>query len=238
MTLSREKKIWLFALGVSMLFHALFFVFGVNFQQRERKTPIVVKLVEKSASAGLLQGGAETVNRKENKPQEKAAAPQILHTASEKTKVNSREEEHPQSAVHGENEKQNAESHSNGNGSENSGSGGADVADKNSRGSTGNGVSGVHGTGNAAGEVVDVNALVITKKIPPQYPAFSRKRKEEGTVHLLITISENSVTECKIEKSSGYARLDEAAKRAVIQWKFSHNGNVCARVPVVFKISD
>jgi len=236
MTLSRENRIWLFAVGISVLFHALFFVFGVNFQQKKRETPIVVKLVEKNSAKVQQTVAAEKQSKKESPAKKNPAVPQEAHTSVQK--ANSDLPPKTQQVLDNKNQKQNVDNDGQKGKSENIENSGAGSADGNAKGNGENNVSGGHGTGNAAGEVVDVNTLVITKKIPPQYPAFSRKRKEEGTVHLLITISENSVSECKIEKSSGYARLDEAARRAVAQWKFSHSGNVRARVPVVFKISD
>lgn len=55
----------------------------------------------------------------------------------------------------------------------------------------------------------------------PVYPLLSRKRKEQGTVWLLILVSQQGlVTELKLKTSSGFARLDDAAMRAVKLWKF------------------
>ncbi len=54
------------------------------------------------------------------------------------------------------------------------------------------------------------------------YPAMSKRLGEEGTVDLLLTVSdEGRVTEAKIDQSSGFERLDEAAsKEAVRSWRF------------------
>ena len=55
----------------------------------------------------------------------------------------------------------------------------------------------------------------------PVYPLLSRKRKEQGTVWLLLLVSkEGLVTELKLKKSSGFDRLDQAALQAVKKWKF------------------
>lgn len=55
----------------------------------------------------------------------------------------------------------------------------------------------------------------------PVYPMLSRKRKEQGTVWLLLLVSkEGVVTELKLKKTSGFARLDQAALQAVKKWKF------------------
>lgn len=90
----------------------------------------------------------------------------------------------------------------------------------------------------AAAEIADASSLVITKKVVPVYPSFSRKRREEGSVTLIIAIENGAVVSCRVESSSGYARLDEAAKSAVSQWRFAQNGSIKARVPVSFKLSD
>ena len=51
---------------------------------------------------------------------------------------------------------------------------------------------------------------------------MSKRLGEEGTVVLLLTVSgEGRVTEAKIDQSSGFERLDEAAsKEAVRSWRF------------------
>ncbi len=55
----------------------------------------------------------------------------------------------------------------------------------------------------------------------PVYPMLSRKRKEQGTVWLLLLVSkEGLVTELKLKKTSGFDRLDQAALQAVKKWKF------------------
>lgn len=55
----------------------------------------------------------------------------------------------------------------------------------------------------------------------PVYPMLSRKRKEQGTVWLLLLVSKDGlVTELKLKKTSGFDRLDQAALQAVKKWKF------------------
>lgn len=57
---------------------------------------------------------------------------------------------------------------------------------------------------------------------PPTYPSESKKLGEEGAVALALYLNEEGrVQEAKVETSSGFARLDEAAvKQAVKAWKF------------------
>ncbi|MDR3324242.1 MAG: energy transducer TonB, partial [Zoogloeaceae bacterium] len=55
----------------------------------------------------------------------------------------------------------------------------------------------------------------------PPYPAMSRKLREEGTVVLRVhVLSTGNAEKVQIKRSSGSARLDEAARAAVHQWRF------------------
>jgi protein TonB len=58
--------------------------------------------------------------------------------------------------------------------------------------------------------------------LKPPYPNLSRKRGEEGTVHLRVQVSSNGTpSSVTLAKSSGYSRLDNAAMRHVKQWQFT-----------------
>ncbi|HEX4879821.1 MAG TPA: energy transducer TonB [Limnobacter sp.] len=55
----------------------------------------------------------------------------------------------------------------------------------------------------------------------PQYPALSRRLGEQGRVLLDVYIlPDGSVGEIKLNKSSGFDRLDNAALQAVKTWKY------------------
>jgi protein TonB len=55
----------------------------------------------------------------------------------------------------------------------------------------------------------------------PEYPSASRRMQEEGLVVLNFMVDvDGRVTDSKIESSSGYPRLDEAARRALSLCKF------------------
>ncbi|MCE5202335.1 MAG: energy transducer TonB [Synergistaceae bacterium] len=100
----------------------------------------------------------------------------------------------------------------------------------------------VAGSGGGTGRpdaIADVDDLRVIKKIIPDYPAFSRKRKEEGTVRIIITIDNGRVIKADIEDSSGYERLDSSAVRAVMQWRFDTGGPgpIRARVQFTFKLT-
>jgi protein TonB len=63
-----------------------------------------------------------------------------------------------------------------------------------------------------------VNAAQCEK---PEYPAASRRMEEEGTVHLRFLVgADGKVVQSEIEKSSGYRRLDEAARAGLSRCQF------------------
>lgn len=55
----------------------------------------------------------------------------------------------------------------------------------------------------------------------PDYPLLSKRLREQGEVILRVYVtSEGSAGPVEIHTSSGYSRLDNAAKRAVERWRF------------------
>jgi protein TonB len=55
----------------------------------------------------------------------------------------------------------------------------------------------------------------------PRYPVMSRKKREEGKVVLRVRVDAKGRPETvTIETSSGYSRLDRAARSAVQKWRF------------------
>jgi protein TonB len=55
----------------------------------------------------------------------------------------------------------------------------------------------------------------------PEYPALSRRREEQGSVMLRFLIgTDGNVLESQIAQSSGFARLDEAARAALSKCQF------------------
>lgn len=56
---------------------------------------------------------------------------------------------------------------------------------------------------------------------PPDYPAASKRLREEGKVMLRVFVSAAGVADkVEVERSSGSARLDSAAREAVRAWRF------------------
>jgi periplasmic protein TonB len=79
----------------------------------------------------------------------------------------------------------------------------------------------------------------------PVYPAAERRLAHEGTVVLAVLVAENGrVANVRIEQSSGYSRLDEAAAREAYRWRLipgTRGGEPIAawtRVPVTFQLRD
>jgi protein TonB len=55
----------------------------------------------------------------------------------------------------------------------------------------------------------------------PEYPLTSRQRGEQGTVGVLLRISEaGQVVGVELVRSSGHPALDASAQRAVLRWRF------------------
>ena len=63
-----------------------------------------------------------------------------------------------------------------------------------------------------------VNAAQCEK---PEYPSASRRLEEEGTVYLRFLVGvDGKVMQSEVEKSSGYRRLDEAARAGLAKCQF------------------
>ncbi|MCC6202434.1 MAG: energy transducer TonB [Gammaproteobacteria bacterium] len=77
----------------------------------------------------------------------------------------------------------------------------------------------------------------------PVYPSMSRRLREEGTVTLRVFVNpDGRPGTIEIETSSGFSRLDDAAREAVARWKFvparrgeEHVG-AWVLVPVIFNV--
>ncbi|MEZ5564798.1 MAG: energy transducer TonB [Gammaproteobacteria bacterium] len=81
-------------------------------------------------------------------------------------------------------------------------------------------------------------------RFQPGYPPTSRRLGEEGSVIISVLVgADGKVQDAKVQKSSGFARLDEAAlKHALRAWRFtpgSEDGKAVAMwnsIKVTFKI--
>jgi protein TonB len=75
----------------------------------------------------------------------------------------------------------------------------------------------------------------------PIYPSVSRRAGEQGRVVLRVLVSpRGTADEVQVFTSSGFSRLDEAARTAVLRWKFvpAKRGNepvqAWVRIPIPF----
>lgn len=69
--------------------------------------------------------------------------------------------------------------------------------------------------------VADLSSTMISSP-NPRIPYESRKRREGGTVYVLVTVGlDGRVAEAGISKSSGFAALDKAVLEAVRKWRWS-----------------
>lgn len=66
-----------------------------------------------------------------------------------------------------------------------------------------------------------VSTVEYVREPIPRYPPQSRKLREQGLVMLRVIIDERgAASQVDIEHSSGYARLDQAAREAVLRASF------------------
>lgn len=66
----------------------------------------------------------------------------------------------------------------------------------------------------------DLSTQMVSGK-PPRYPIESRRKHEQGTVVLALTLGTDGAVEAiAVTRSSGFARLDDAARDAVRKWRW------------------
>jgi protein TonB len=81
---------------------------------------------------------------------------------------------------------------------------------------------GIQREGGEGVSIPHISGARILSKTEPAYPNISRLREEEGIVLLRITITAfGAIGSVSVEKTSGFARLDEAAMKAVREWRFA-----------------
>jgi protein TonB len=83
------------------------------------------------------------------------------------------------------------------------------------------------------------------QKPQPEYPAASKRMGEAGQVMLRVLVNDKGRPESvQIQKSSGFTRLDEAARQAVLRARFkpyTEDGKpipVYAIVPIGFQLDN
>ncbi|MDO5563236.1 MAG: TonB family protein [Synergistaceae bacterium] len=229
MTHRDERRVWVFAFAASVIFHAALLLVMPSFSRSHQPPIMTVRLttapVVGDAAPGPISPAKDTapaapkkaVSVKKEKPQSKINKTRKIAESAKATEISSVPSDAP------------VEASDNG-GSANGAAGG--VQD-------GAGIGSVSGTGGGGGGgLVDVGTLRITKKVIPDYPAFSRKRREEGTVKIIITIDNGAVSHAEIERSCGHERLDASAMRAVKRWRFDYSGTIRARVPMTFRLEN
>ncbi|MEO5735281.1 MAG: TonB family protein [Rubrivivax sp.] len=93
-------------------------------------------------------------------------------------------------------------------------------------------------------QVLDAALLRVTEAPRVEYPRASRRNKESGVVWVRAWVgsSGGESSDIRIDRSSGFARLDEAALRAVQQARFApalKNGRTTegwALIPIQFEL--
>lgn len=100
-----------------------------------------------------------------------------------------------------------------------------------------------NGGGGAAGRI-DAHPS-LHRPIKPNYPIGARRRGEEGTVILDVTVaSDGSAKAVSLVSTSGFPELDDAAERAAARARFkpgTRNGKAiesAARITIIFRLRD
>lgn len=90
----------------------------------------------------------------------------------------------------------------------------------------------------------DVEAVEYLEKVSPRYPSQAKKARAQGKVLVRVIIGpDGKAREARIEHSSGYSLLDEAARDAALRClyrPYRENGiarSVSALVPFDFKLT-
>ena len=70
------------------------------------------------------------------------------------------------------------------------------------------------------------------RNLPPAYPAEAMRRRQEGTVRLVVHVSaDGTPVLVELAGSSGHPSLDKAALNAVRQWRFNPAMGATGPVP-------
>jgi len=86
---------------------------------------------------------------------------------------------------------------------------------------------------NAPGAALRQAVIADARSCAPSYPARAYSNGESGTVQLALLVGgDGGVLESKVQKSSGHAELDKAARRALSQCHFKVAGNERSAEPV------
>jgi protein TonB len=71
------------------------------------------------------------------------------------------------------------------------------------------------------GRIAPPEALDTVRNRRPAYPEASRRRGQEGTVRLELSVDANGrVVDVRVTESSGFGALDAAAVEALREWRF------------------
>ena len=184
--------------------------------------PVIKPVVTKNDKADIRQAPEKPkpVERPKPQPKQEAPAPKPAEQAAE------RPVERPAAKITAADGRGSGES-----------SGGSNTAARGAgAGGSGSGQAG-GGGGSGAGSSA-ANAIRATGSIPrPPYPTISQENGEEGTVVLKIMVSpEGKVTNVGVAKSSGFARLDRAARNAGKSGRFQPSGWTEYTASVNFKL--
>jgi len=103
----------------------------------------------------------------------------------------------------------------------NLGNGGQDLADLNAR----------------SDDIIPPRPDSRHRNLPPAYPADAMRRRQVGTVHLMIHVTADGIPILvEVAGSSGHPSLDQAAVQAMEQWRFTPARSAAGPVPFSFTL--
>lgn len=230
---------WSAAVAVSLALHAaLLLIFSGHGRALEAEPVMTVRLVEAPRAASPAGGGKSGAEEKqaEAKSAPAPAKKQPAKTEAKPAKQAPKMKQKPAAAASETAARPGDEAKEAGAPTQTQGDGGGSGEGAGMGSGSGNASGSGAGSGGAEGGIIDASALEVLHKKLPDYPLFSRKRREEGTAMIVASIENGRVTAAEVEHSSGWERLDQSALRAVKEWRFNHEGRIRVRIPFAFRI--
>lgn len=200
----------------------------------EPPKPVLKPVVTKKADADIQQPKEKP--KPEPKPEVKPTPKPVEKTVE---KPSEKPAEHPgNTSVKAGSE--NGGGEGKGTGTKGDGTGRGEGSGKGSGGAKGEHGEGTGGSGGGTGAGSSKgNPLRANGSIPrPPYPTLSMENDEQGTVVLSVMVSPGGhVESVKVVKSSGFSRLDNAARKAAQNGHFQANAWTEFKVPVKFELN-
>lgn len=234
--MKRRKKVYLAALALSAAVHALLFALPFGPRSEKERPLLVLKLLSSGGGGSRGEGGAGV-------PQPQSAPPvqNVPRPSAETAKKTPEKAVPPKSKPRTAAVSQRKAIRRDPEKTETPPSFSSKIAAPAALGPVGASVFPGSGKGEGGGSadgggVQNAAGTMVLRKSDPLYPRPSRIRGEQGLVSLIVTVKAGAVTGVAVEKSSGFAALDNSAVRALKSWRFVKSLNARVRIPVRFSL--